>query len=105
MIEFTVLDKSGRVVRYGTCLPETLAQQAGPDETVIEGIVDHAVDEPRYNYTYHRMKAYPEIGNQLDAIFKLAKSLQAQGIALPSDTLNWLDAVQSVKDAYPKGGA
>jgi hypothetical protein len=104
MIEFTILDKSGRVVRYGTCLPELLANQANERETVVEGIVQQAPEEPVYNYTYRRMKAYPEIGEQLDAIFKLAKALHAQGIIIPSDTLNWLDEVQSVKDTYPKGG-
>jgi hypothetical protein len=105
MIEFTVLDESGRVLRYGTCLPELLALQANENETVVEGIVEHVPDEPVYNYSYHRMKAYPEMGEQLDAIFKLAKALHAQGLVLPSDTLAWLDEVQSIKDAYPKGGA
>lgn len=104
MIEFTVLDSSGRVVRYGTCPPELLDKQANANETVVKGTVEHVADEPVYNYTYHRMKSYPAIGNQLDAIFKLAKALHAQGIIIPSDTLAWLDEVQSVKDAYPKGG-
>ena len=47
-----------------------------------------------------RAKEYPSIGDQLDAIFKLASSLQDQGIAMPPDVLDWLDKCRSVKDKY-----
>lgn len=105
MIEFTVLDGAGNVVRYGTCFPETISQQANPGETVVEGVVRHVPDQPQYNYTYYRMQDYPEVGAQLDAIFKMAKALEAQGIELPADALEWIAKVQAVKDTYPKGGA
>lgn len=52
------------------------------------------------NYRELRQVAYEDIGNQLDALFKLAKALKEQGIVLPTDTLNWIDSCQSIKDKF-----
>lgn len=49
-----------------------------------------------------RSKVYPEVGDQLDAIFKMACALKEQGISLPADTLAWIDQCQAVKETYPK---
>lgn len=52
------------------------------------------------NYRELRQIAYEDIGNQLDALFKLAKALKEQGIALPTDTLNWIASCQNIKDKF-----
>lgn len=52
------------------------------------------------DYKQLRQKEYAEVGNQLDAVFKLAKALKEQGIKLPQDTLNWIDSCQAVKDKF-----
>ena len=60
-------------------------------------IINHS--EP---YAPLRAKAYPDIRDQLDAVFKLANALRDQGIDLPPETLDWIDRCQRVKDTYPK---
>lgn len=49
-----------------------------------------------------RKAAYPDIGDQLDAIMKLAQHLQGSGVTLPSEVQQWVSACQAVKDRYPK---
>ncbi len=105
MKHYTVYDSSGSVVRVGMCQAKDFKAQAQPGETVVEGMVTPEPPKVTYNYTYNRMLSYPSIGNQLDAIYKLTKALQSQGIELPPDTLVWLNEIEKVKDAFPKGGA
>lgn len=49
-----------------------------------------------------RAKEYPEISDQLDAIFKMAEALKDQGVSLPDDTLKWIENCRKVKDKYRK---
>lgn len=56
----------------------------------------------KQNYAGLRKGEYPSSGDQLDAVFKLAKALKDAGIELPADTLAWIDQCQAVKDKYPK---
>lgn len=49
-----------------------------------------------------RARAYPPIGDQLDAILKLAQHLQSTGQALPDAVANWIEECNSVKRRYPK---
>lgn len=104
MIEFTVYNGEGRAVRSGTCPPELLSTQANQGESVVQGLVNQEPEVRQVNYTYNRMTQYPPVGEQLDAIFKMAKALSEQGIFLPEATSTWITSVQNVKDAYPKGG-
>ena len=57
------------------------------------------------NYRDIRAEKYPATGEQLDAVFKLAKALRDAGIELPADTLAWIEQCQSIKDQYPKPNA
>lgn len=50
-----------------------------------------------------RRKEYPSIGDQLDAIAKMAVALRDQGFVLPPETLAWIDQCEAVKGRYPKG--
>lgn len=52
-----------------------------------------------------RARAYMPIGDQLDAVFKMAKALRDAGIELPADTLAWIAHCEGVKTKYSKRGA
>jgi hypothetical protein len=49
-----------------------------------------------------RAADYMPIGEQLDALMKGFAALQEAGIALPAETLAWIEHCQSVKNAHPK---
>ena len=49
-----------------------------------------------------RQGRYPNIGDQLDAIYKGFESIQKQGIELPKETLDWLAEIKEVKDTFKK---
>lgn len=55
------------------------------------------------DYRVARTKAYPKIGDQIDAIMKLASALKDQGITLPQATVDWINTCQTIKTTYPKG--
>lgn len=50
-----------------------------------------------------RQKEYPPIGDQLDAIYKMAEFLNREGIPLPPETADWISKCKAVKEKYPKG--
>lgn len=56
----------------------------------------------REPYAPLRESAYPPVGDQLDAVFKLAQALRDQGIVLPAQVLSWVDRCERVKLKYPK---
>jgi hypothetical protein len=49
-----------------------------------------------------RAGQYPRIGDQLDAIMKLAAHLRSQGIELPAEVDSWVDACLEVKRRIPQ---
>lgn len=53
-------------------------------------------------YAPIRAKEYPAIGDQLDAVFKLALALKEQGVVLPPETQAWVEQCQAVKERHPK---
>lgn len=55
-------------------------------------------------YAPLRAAAYPPIGDQLDAVMKLAKALHDQGINLPLDVLSWIEQCEQVKTRFRKPG-
>lgn len=60
--------------------------------------IRHEVD-----YRKLRKQAYPAVGDQLDAVMKLAAALKEQGIPLPEETERWISRCQEVKTKYQKG--
>lgn len=54
------------------------------------------------DYAARRRAEYPEIGEQLDAVYKLASQLRARGEQMPPEVDLWIDAVDEVKKTYPK---
>ena len=59
-------------------------------------IIHHKSD-----YRQKRQQAYPDVGEQLDAVFKLAQHLKSQGHDLPPDVETWVANYQEVKDKFP----
>ncbi len=57
---------------------------------------------PALSYAQLRSAAYPSIGDQIDAIAKMAEALRDVGASLPAATVEWLEARAAVKAAYPK---
>lgn len=51
------------------------------------------------DYREARRPEYPEIGDQLDAVWK---ALEASGARLPPEAVAVLDQVRAVKKRYPK---
>lgn len=49
-----------------------------------------------------RKLSYPEIGDQLDAIYKTFKHLKNQGIDIGLDGDAWVKSVEDIKDKFPK---
>lgn len=54
------------------------------------------------DYRPLRATAYPPIGDQLDAIYKLAQALAVQGFVIPAEVQAWIDKCKKVKATYPK---
>lgn len=104
MIDYTVLNSDQKVIRIGRCDEADLAHQTiNPGETVVEGHLPYEGGPTRTNYTHLRRLNYPDVGLQLDAIYKLAIAVKAVGIPLHPDTQTWMDWCASVKNEYPKG--
>ena len=53
-------------------------------------------------YAPLRRQAYPPVGEQLDAIMKMALALRVQGTPLPVETEAWIDKCIEVKETYKK---
>lgn len=49
-----------------------------------------------------RLASYPDIGDQLDAIFKGFEALREQGIELPQETLDWMSQIREIKSTFKK---
>lgn len=48
-----------------------------------------------------RRQQYPPIGDQLDAMVRLAAHLLEQGVRLPADVRDWVDKCLAVKRRNP----
>lgn len=55
------------------------------------------------DYRKRRKAEYPAVGEQLDAIMKMAAELREQGIRLPEETEQWIARCMEVKSKYRKG--
>lgn len=53
-------------------------------------------------YAPLRARAYPAIGDQLDAIMKFAQHLQTSGQVLPDEVAQWVAQCNHVKQRFPK---
>lgn len=53
-------------------------------------------------WEFDRKHAYPDIGDQLDAIWKAITGLKAQGTTFDKEVDEVLSQVESVKVKYPK---
>lgn len=103
MKRFGVFDGEGRLLRVGTCHNDTIEQQAGPGETAREGLFFFDRQPREDGYRMKRAREYPPIGDQLDAVVKMAAALKAGGTDLPPEMVALIDKVSEVKARHPKG--
>lgn len=54
------------------------------------------------DYRPLRKQAYPPVGDQLDAVMKLAQAMRNTGVELPPEVNAWIDKCQQVKATYRK---
>lgn len=54
------------------------------------------------DYRERRKSEYPPVGEQLDAVYKMAVALQQIGIELPAAVAKWVNEIDSIKAKYPK---
>jgi hypothetical protein len=54
------------------------------------------------DYRERRAKAYPALGDQIDAISKGFRALIDAGISLPPETVSWVEQVDAVKAKFKK---
>lgn len=59
-------------------------------------------DEKARSYIERRAEDYPNIGDQLDAIWKTLNQWRLEGKELPQDGDDMLNAVLAVKKKHPK---
>lgn len=57
------------------------------------------------DYAELRKANYPATGEQLDALFKLARAMREAGVDMPAEVVAWIEDCQSIKDLYPKPDA
>lgn len=88
-MKFTVYSSSGETLRTGSCSSDTFELQAGPGETVIEGIKEAKSLPPQYSYSGLRGRAYPPAAEQFDILYH-------QGFDA------WKKVIEGVKLKYPK---
>lgn len=98
--QFTVKDASGKVVRFGTCTEDTFALQArNPGETVVAGHPpeEHTSGDLLGNsYHANRIRNYPPIGQQLDALY------HAMDTGVIPKVPAFYDPLKAVKEQFPK---
>lgn len=93
MIEYSVYDNDGNVIQSGTGQDETHVRQCFPTYRIEFGVIRPVhVPERVESYQVKRRRAYPSIGDQLDALWKGGDAAREM-----------LDNVMSVKERYPKG--
>lgn len=107
IVSFVVKDLMGQVVRKGACFENVFDKQfVSKDETihiveageVVEVPVDDSVN-PVFAYAHPRHMEYPDIREQLDAIWEVLGTLPD----LPQKTKLMYDRVMTVKENFPKG--
>lgn len=65
------------------------------------GVTPLKIHHQANDHAERRRREYPDIGDQLDAVYKLARKLREQGHQLPPETEQWIDHCQEVKTKYP----
>lgn len=106
IVTYVIKDLSCQVVRRGVCAENVYDKQfVGPDETIhiveageIEEVRANDNVNPVFAYTHPRHQEYPEVRDQLDAIWELLSTMKN----LPTKTQLMLDRVTVVKENFPK---
>ena len=108
IVSFVIKNLAGNVVRTGACEESVFDKQlVGRDETIHIVEAGEAIPVPTsdntnivYMYTYPRYQEYPDLREQMDAIWEM---LGMSADTMPVKTKLMYDRVMAVKNNFPKG--
>lgn len=106
MVTFVVKNLAGKVIRSGVCDENLVAlQKMNTDETIETfepgqepQINQDANETPIYSHAHARMGNYPDIREQLDAMWQVI----AENCTMNPKAQLLYDKVMAVKDQFPK---
>lgn len=55
-----------------------------------------------YVEPYWKMRIYPELGEQLDGIYKSLKAIKDSGVSIGADGEEYVDSITAIKTEFPK---
>ncbi len=53
-------------------------------------------------YAKLRRDSYMSISDQLDVLYKLAKSMRESGFEMPIEVVDWIDSCNAIKEKFKK---
>lgn len=53
-------------------------------------------------YDQLRRDAYMSISDQLDVLYKLAKSMKENGFEMPVEVMDWIESCSAIKNKFKK---
>ena len=89
----------GKATRYVNMTPGEITARQVEEDAFAQAKEQY---ERLEKYKDDRRAEYPPIGDQLDAIWKALERINADGVLLPTETLDVLDKIVVVKNKYPE---
>lgn len=110
MIKFKIVNTTTKeIISYGSCDPSTVDKQylnPGEELVIDENLdLDELKTDSKTEDTYlaSRAKRYPNIEEQLGALYKFVEyMIKTQNLTPPADVLKILNDINEVKTSYPK---
>lgn len=101
-LDFVYGSKKDCLKNEGSAIEVDLSEIDLKNCKIEDGKVVECTEKFQSNYNKHRKKEYPDIGDQLDAIWKHLNYRRLNGENLVQDCDDILGLILSIKAKYPK---